>query len=506
MASLKQTLLWSWIAASSVAIPTAALSAETIKIASGAPTTTLDPMRSASNGNIETFGLLYARLLRLNAETSKLEPSLAESWEASGDGKAYTFRLRDAKFSDGTPITAEDVVFSLERVRTSKESAYPAPLAAIESISASDPKTVIVKLKHPFGPMLSNLEIWNMGVVSKKDVDSRGDKAFADVPVTSGPYKVKQWLPNEKLILEPNANYWRKGYPKSDSTVELVEVKADETRIAMLKAKEVHAVRGVPWSRIDAVKADPSIDMRLEPSTVIYVSLMNTRREPFSNVKARQAAAMAIDNKALTKAITFGYARPANTTLPDALTFHDTSYPGNAYDPAKAKALLQESGMAGKEVTILTTTSAEREQMALLIQAQWSAIGLKPKIQRVDPGAFWDALTKGDFDTTPTWWFNETTDPDLAVRWTLCGTCGPNSYETYYSNKEINNLTDAAARELDVEKRAELYKRIERITTAEVSQIPLYYAPYANAYSKRLKGLRMTPALQWTLEETEFQN
>jgi peptide/nickel transport system substrate-binding protein len=191
MASLKQTLLWSWIAASSVAIPTAALSAETIKIASGAPTTTLDPMRSASNGNIETFGLLYARLLRLNAETSKLEPSLAESWEASGDGKAYTFRLRDAKFSDGTPITAEDVVFSLERVRTSKESAYPAPLAAIESISASDPKTVIVKLKHPFGPMLSNLEIWNMGVVSKKDVDSRGDKAFADVPVTSGPYKVK---------------------------------------------------------------------------------------------------------------------------------------------------------------------------------------------------------------------------------------------------------------------------------------------------------------------------
>jgi ABC-type glutathione transport system ATPase component len=117
-------------------------SAETIKIASGASTTTLEPMRSVSNGNIETFGLLYARLLRLKSETSKLEPGLAENWEASGGGRTYTFRLRDAKFSDATPITAEDVVFSRERVRTSQESAYPAPLAAIESISATDFKTV----------------------------------------------------------------------------------------------------------------------------------------------------------------------------------------------------------------------------------------------------------------------------------------------------------------------------------------------------------------------------
>jgi peptide/nickel transport system substrate-binding protein len=505
MARLKQVLACSVIAAS-LMLPLSAYAAETIRVASGSPTTTLDPMRSGAAGNIETFGLLYARLLFLNNETNKLEPGLAESWEASSDGKTYTFRLKEAKFSDGSPITAEDVAFSLERVRSAKESAYPAPLAAVESISASDPKTVVLKLKHPFGPMLTNLEIWNMGVVSKKDVEKRGDKAFAEVPVTSGAYKVKQWLPNEKLVLEPNANYWRKGYPKSDSTVELVEVKSDETRLAMLKAKEVHAIRHVPWSRIEATKADPSIDMRLEPSTVIYVSLMNTRREPFSNTKARQAAGMAIDNKAVTKAITFGYARPANTTLPDALLFHDTAYPGIAYDPAKAKALLQESGMAGKEATILTTTAAEREQIALLMQAQWAAIGLKSKIVKVDPGAFWDALTKGDFDATPTWWFNETTDPDLAVRWALCGTCGSNSYETYYSNKEVNDLTDAAARELDPEKRAEMYKKIERITTEEVSQIPLYYAPYANAYSKRLKGLRMTPALQWTLEETEIQN
>ena len=181
MATLKQTYLWFWIAAAA-ALPSAVSSAETIRIASGSPTTTLDPMRSGAAGNIETFGLLYARLLFLDPETSKLEPGLAESWEKSPDGKTYTFHLKDAKFSDGSPISAEDMAFSLERVRSAKESAYPAPLAAVESISAPDPKTVVLKLKHPFGPMLSNLEIWNMGAVSKKDVEARGEKASLRSP------------------------------------------------------------------------------------------------------------------------------------------------------------------------------------------------------------------------------------------------------------------------------------------------------------------------------------
>jgi peptide/nickel transport system substrate-binding protein len=479
-----------------------ARSADVIRIASPYSTTTLDPMRSAAAGNIEPYGLLYARLIRKNYDTGELQPGLAESWSVSDDGKTYTFKLRDAKFSDGSPITAADVVFSLERIRTGKESAYPAPLGAVESAAATDDNTVVVKLKNPFGPFLSNVEIWNMGIVSKADVDKRGDRAFTDVPVSSGAYKVKEWRPNEKLVLEPNPNYWRKGYPKSDAAVELVEVQSAPTRISMLKAGEVEAVRDIPWAQIDTVKADPNVDMRLEPSTTIFMVLLNTRREPFSNVKARQAAAMAVDNKAFTEAITLGNATPANTTLPGALDFHAKDYPGIPYDPAKAKALLGESGMVGKEVSILIPASAEREQMALLLQASWASIGLNAKLNKVDAGAFWDVLTKGDYDASPTWWFNETTDPDLAVRWAVCGTCGSHSFETYYTNPKVDELVAAGSREMDPKKRGAIYQEIEKITTEEVSQIPLYYAPNANAYSKRLNGLSLTPSLQWTLEDT----
>lgn len=497
------------IAAKSIAVlalfVTAAptLAEEIIRIASPYPTTTLDPMRSAAAGNIETYGQLYSRLLRRNPESGALESGLAESWEISADGLTYTFKLRDAKFSDGSSISADDVAFSLERVRTDKQSAYPAPLSAVESVAATDPKTVAVKLKSAFSPFLGNLEIWNMGVVSKSDVEKQGaEKAFSTVPVTSGPYAVKEWKPNEKLVLEPNEHYWREGYPKSDATVELLEIASPETRVAMLKAGEIDVMRSVQWAQIADLKTTENVDMRLEPSTTIYMTLLNNKREPFSSFEARQAAAYAVDNKAVTKAITQGYADPANTTLPAGVDFHDKDNPGIPADPAKAKELLAKSGMEGREVKILATTGAAEQQMALLLQAQWQAIGLKPTIVNVDSGAWWDATGKGDYDAAATWWYNETPDPDLAVRWALCGSCGSNSFNTFYNNPKVDELVEQGTKEADPKKRAAIYKEIQKITTDEVSQIPLYYAPNAVAYSKRLEGVKLLPTLQWTLEDT----
>ena len=189
--------------------------AEKIRIGSPYQTTTLDPMRSANAGSIETFGQLYSRLLRID-ETGALAPGLAESWEVSEDGTVITLKLRDAKFSNGEPITADDVVFSLLRVRDTPESAYPAPMQSLDKAEAEDAKIVKLTLKHTFAPFLSNLEVFNVGIISKKDVEARGDKAFVVNVVTSGPYMVEKWVPNDRLILTPNPNYWREGFPKND--------------------------------------------------------------------------------------------------------------------------------------------------------------------------------------------------------------------------------------------------------------------------------------------------
>ncbi|MEW9616522.1 ABC transporter substrate-binding protein [Shinella sp. S4-D37] len=473
--------------------------ADLIRIGSPYVTTTLDPVRSTAAGNIEAFGQLYARLLRRD-ETGVVQPGLASEWTISEDGLELVFKLRAAKFSNGTPITAEDVAFSLTRAMKDEKSVYGATLAAVESVSAEDPGTIRVKLKHRFAPILDNLEVFNAGIVSKADVEGRGEKAFSDNPVSSGPYQVREWRPNDRLILEPNPNYWREGYPKNDGA-EFIEVANSNTRVSMLMAGELDAMREVPWAQLESVGAHEKLRMALEPSTVIYMTLLNERRPPFDNIKVRQAAAHALNVPAITKAMTEGHAAPANTTLPAALDHHARDLPAITYDPALAQTLLAEGGYDGKELTMLISSNADAEKLATLLQAQWAAVGLKTKIEKVDRGVWWERVPAGEYDLAPSWWYNETSDPDLAVRWAVCGTCGTHSFHTYYDNATVNELTEQAVRELDPTKRGALYREIQKISTEEVAQIPLYYPPYANAYANAVDGLTLSPSLQWSLEE-----
>ena len=494
-----------------IALPTAALAIvmlsaggavgqEIVRIVSPAAVTTLDPVGSAASGNIEALGQLYSRLLRRN-DDGELEPGLAESWTVSEDGLTYTFELREAQFSDGSPLRAEDVAFSLNRVATDPVSAYPAPFAAFAEATAVDEDTVEVRLQYPSAPMLDNLEIYNAGIVSKADVEARGADAFSAQPVTSGPFMVQEWRPNDRLILSANPHYWREGHPLIDGA-ELIEVADANARASMIQAGEVDVVRVVPYAQVAELDAAEGISVPLEPSTVIFIVLPNHGRPPFDNLEARRAAALALDREAITQAITLGMAETANSTMPSALKFYAADLEGPAYDPEAARAILEEQGLVGTEIVMLV--QPDQEQLATLLQAQWDAVGFRTRAERVDGGLWWDRLMAGDYDVTASWWYNENEDPDLAVRWAHCGTCGSNSFYTNYNNERINELTEAALRESDPAAREAMYREIQQISVDELSQIPLWYAPYVNAYSDRITGMSLTPALQWTLEDADF--
>lgn len=473
-----------------------------VRIASPNKVTTLDPIASAAAGNIEAFGQLYARLLRKDGD-GMLQPGLAESWTISDDGLTYTFELRPAKFSDGSEITAEDVAFSLNRVAKDEGSAYPAAYAPVSAFTAVDADTVTLTLEYPSAPMLSYMEIFNAGITSKDDIEARGEEAFSADPVTSGPFMVDVWKPNDRLTLKANPNYWREGYPKV-AGADLIEVADDNTRSSMMLAGEIDASRGVPFAQVDEMDASENVSVPLAPSTLIYGVMPNHAKAPFDNLNVRKAAAMALNREATANAMTLGKAVVANSTLPNALTYHNADIAPPAYDPAGARAMLEAEGALGAEITLMITPAFE--QAATLLKAQWDAAGFKTTVERVDGGLWWDRLTKGEYQVTINWWYNETEDPDLAVRWAVCGSCGNNSYYTNYNNAEVNQMVEDALREQDDTKRGDLYKEIQRISTEELAQIPLYYPPFANAYSTRITGLALTPSLQWTLEETQIVN
>jgi peptide/nickel transport system substrate-binding protein len=155
-----------------------------IRIASLFRTLTLDPTRTVYTGSIEAFGQMYSSLFRRDRDGA-LQPALAESWEISEDGLEYIFQMREARFSDGSPITAEDAAFTLLRMRDDPEAAYKAPVMEIVDAWAEDARTLRVRFNKPNAAFLESVEMCFLGIVSKRDVEARGnDGAFADIQYT----------------------------------------------------------------------------------------------------------------------------------------------------------------------------------------------------------------------------------------------------------------------------------------------------------------------------------
>ena len=472
-----------------------------VRIVSAYRTLTLDPIKSVFTGSIETFGQLYTRLLSRDAN-GNLIPALALRWEISADGLDYTFFLREANFSDGSPITADDVAFTLLRMRDDPEAAYAAPVITMKDAWAEDSHTLRVRFDAPNVPFIEAVEMCFLGIVSRADVEARGDvEAFADIPVSSGPYRVVEWRRNDRLILEANPYYWRDGYPLNDGA-ELIEVVDLNTRISMLHAGEVDAVRAISYSTVAGLVAKPDTVVTNEPAIRVNIVLLNHQRPPFNDRRVREAAALALDMDRIAKVATRGTAKKANTLLPYQLLYYDPDFPGWPYDPDRARQLIAEAGATGSKIIInITAPDATWEMIALILQSYWGEVGLDVEIRKMDQALYEQRLVDADYDASVEWWYNENADPDLAVKWALCGSCGNRAYYTNYQNDKVDELVRAGTGELDPNQRRDIYREIQSIAFYDVAQIPLYYQPWLNAYSTRIEGLRLTPSTQWTLEE-----
>jgi peptide/nickel transport system substrate-binding protein len=469
-----------------------------LKIATPYAVSTLDPIKSVAAGDIEVLGQLYSRLTRRGPDGKEILPGLAESWEPSADELTWTFTLREAAFSDGSPVTADDVVFSYLRLRDQEDSAYGGAFQVIEDIVALDPKTVQFTLTGPAAPFLGSTEQFNAGIVPKAVVESMGDEEFAKMPVTSGAWAVQEWRPNEILILAANTNYWREGLPFLDG-YEVIEVLRDPTRVSMLEAGEADVARDVPWAQVEQFKTREDMIVPLDPSSVIYVVLLNNQDPVLSSPDVRKAMTMAIDRDGITQAVTFGNAVTANSLIPNTVDYYDPEATPYPYDPEQAKALIEAAGATGAQIEFLTTDIDD--QATILVQDQLKAVGLEVTVNQVDVGGWWDSVVNGNYGAAVTWWYNEVPDPDPAVRWALCGTCGNSSFYTFYDNPEIDRLTEDALHETDPAAREELYHEIQRIALEDAGQIPMWYQPYSNVYRSWVHDLRMNPAIQWNMDE-----
>lgn len=410
--------------------------------------------------------LYYGLFLQLLEEQANyqsgpatMKPRLAESWEFSPDRKLLTFKLRPGLvWSDGQPITSADVLFTFEAQKT-REIGWQLAESKdrIERVETPDPLTAIFHFKEAYSTQLIDA---NEGVILPKHAwekipfkEWRANAAFFDQNlVTSGPFKVESWQPQQRLVLVRNDKYFEPGVPKVDRVV--IQVVPDEpTQVALLRAGTVDAIENVPAQDVAGLEKNPDIELpRHTPRTYFYI-VWNTSRPFLAKKEVRQALTLAIDRKAIVDSLLFGYASVGASPYPSSFWVRKQDLEPWPFDPQRAKALLAAQGFAdtngdgilerdGKDFEIELMAPSEnqlRRNVVLLVQEQLKNVGVRVKPRIIEFNSMGEPLSKHDFDGV-------VSGLAIATNLSLLHTFHTKGKDTFnwglYSNPEVDALIE----------------------------------------------------------------
>ncbi len=480
-------------AASSAAASSAAATSpvDTLIMANAVKVDTLDPAQNALNESIWMDQNIYSRLVQTDPTGTKILPDLATSWDISSDGLTYTFHLRDAKFSDGTPVTAQDAAWSINRAKN-LDGGWGFLITPVASITASDAKTVVIKLKTKHSPLLADLAIYAFAVIPEKQVTAQGDKFFTK-PVGSGPFMVTSLNPDSEVDFTRNPNFY--GPAPKITNLKIMIVTNDNTRVLDLQAGKVDIIENPPGNLLSQIGTNPKLQVDLFPSTRVDFIQMSGKDQYFKNEKVRQAVKYALDFNALNKLAYQGNAVPATSFMPYKMLFWDASLPAVTQDVAKAKQLLSDAGFPNGFTTNLITTSGDSagQSEAVVMKDALSKIGITVNIESYEQATAYAKVRTGVYGMAERYWTNDIIDPDEVVTFGVDVTAGANAFDSWWTNPEPAKLATQARSEPDPAKRQDLYNQIQQSVYDEVPYLPILYVPYRYASGKWVNGFHVSP-------------
>jgi peptide/nickel transport system substrate-binding protein len=464
---------------------------DTLVIANPVKVDTLDPQVSSVNESIWLDQNLYSRLVQASPDGTKIVPDLATSWDVAPDGLTYTFHLRAAKFSDGSPVTASDVAWSINRAKNYK-GGWGFLITAVKSVTATDASTVTVKLSKPHAPLLADLAMYAFAALPQKLVQAQGD-AFFTHPVGSGPFAVSAYSPESEVDLKVNPNWY--GTKPQISTVKIKIITNDNTRVLALESGDVDVIENPPGNLTAQIKANAKLQVDLFPSTRVDFIQLSSKNQYFKNVGVRQAVRDAIDLNAMNKLAYQGAATPASSFMPDKMLYFDTSLAAPAVDLVKAKQELSAAGFPNGFTTNIITVSGDAagQAEALVIKDSLAKIGITVNIESYELVTAYGKEKTGNYGIGERYWTNDIIDPDEVVTFGVDVNAGSSSFDTFWSDPTATALTNTARSETDATKRAADYQQIQQTVATQVPYLPLLYPPFRYASGKWVHGFQVSP-------------
>jgi ABC-type transport system substrate-binding protein len=476
---------------------------------------TLDPALAADVASATYVVEIFSGLVTFDKDLN-IVPDIAERWEVSSDGRTYTFRLRrGVLFHDGSRmVTAHDFKYSMERAlnpRTGSTVAltYLGDIVGardfargraqeVTGIKVIDDFTLQITIDAPKSYFLAKLTYPTAYVVKREQVEGN-PRGWTRQPIGTGPFKLREWRLGERIVLEPNPDYYLEPKPALSRITFLL---AGGSPLTMYENGEVD-VAPVGINDIERVRdpRDPlNKEMKQVAELATYYVGFNTRRPPFNDPRVRRALAMAIDKDALARVVLREMAVPAKGILPPGIPGHNPDIQGLPFDPQEARKLLMEAG--GPEILrgaslLVSGVGGTPGPVIEAIQAMWEQhLGVRPQVQQVEFATFLQQVDRRQFDMMTLGWIADYLDPEDFLD-ILFHSQSPDN-RTGYANPEVDRLLEQArTMPTDTEEarqaRLRIYQQAEQIIVQDSPWIPLLHPRSAYVVKPYVQGYFVPP-------------
>ncbi|MEQ8867196.1 MAG: ABC transporter substrate-binding protein [Roseovarius sp.] len=463
-------------------------SAQTLNFAYDADPVSLDPHEQLSGGTLQLSHMVFDPLVRWNKDLG-FDPRIATEWERS-DATTMLCHIREGvKFHSGNELTAEDVVYTIERLKSSPD--FKGIFAGWTSATAVDDYTVEVKTDGP-SPLILHTATY-VFPLDKKFYTEGGDEiakhgdSFASKNISgTGPFTVAEREQGVKVTFERNPDYWDTESPGNVQTAVLTPIKEAPTRVAALLSGDVDFIAPVPPTDLERIENDENTNLvSMTGTRIITLQLNQERHEALADVKVRQAIVHAINNEGIVQKIMKGFGTVAAQQSPEGYVGHNPNLEPR-YDVEKAKALMEEAGYAdGFSATMMCPNNryVNDYKICEAAAAMLAKIGIEIDLTTMPKAQYWPKFDERAADIMMIGWHADTEDSanfNEFLTMTPNADTGRGQYNSgNYSNEEVDRLTMASLTETDEQKRADMLQKVEQILYDEAAFVPLHWQDLA---------------------------
>jgi peptide/nickel transport system substrate-binding protein len=492
-------------------LPAAWAQPNALVIAQPTDADSVDPHKVTAVIAVERLYNLYDTLVNLDFNMETITPGLAESWRVSPDGKTYTFALkRGVKFHSGKPLTAQDVKWSLDRWRD-PATASPTKnrVAEVEEVTARDDQTVVVRLKDRSNYFLFNMASGFASILNPEAVKKAG-AGYGTLAVDgTGPFKFKEWVLRDRFVVERNPEYrWgppmfkNAGPAKLDRVVWRV-IPEDATRLFELEqGGGVNVSRWIAFSELPRLKKDPKLKVvEYKVGYVVYLGF-NLNKEIVQDIRVRKAINHAVKKDDIVNEIFYGLGSPAQGPVSPIVAgaWKDVGKAAYEYNPAKARALLDEAGWRpgpdgirvkdGKrlKLPIHAIAGYGYPDTLTLIQAQLKEVGVDVEQVLLEEAAIWGRLAAGEHTVMAMG--NPHSNPDEVLMFYFHSRNRPTPNRFGFADPKVDQLLDEGRTAADRKRWQEIYAEVQKRVVDSAVWVPLWHPDRAMTMSAKVTGLR----------------